>query len=191
MVAENAEHDELEADDVMASLCENYPKTIIYSGDKDMLQLVTKTVHVVVNYQHRMNPRTIYFIENRYEGLRPNQLPMYFSFLGDKIDNIPGCSRIRKPRLMGAIRNGLSPHQVPMYELWSMGEIFRLEEFLEAGYYERNLELITLRKLDVEVKKRTWNQKAVGEWLEGMEFRTLKICQQCGLEPVIHPGEEF
>ena len=40
MFAENAEDDELEGDDVIASLVEKYSKTepvVIYSGDKDLL----------------------------------------------------------------------------------------------------------------------------------------------------------
>lgn len=191
MVAENAEHDSLEADDVIASLCDKYPKTIIYSHDKDLLQLITKTVNVVVNFQHRMNPRTIEAIEDRYNGLRPDQLPMFFAFAGDKVDNVIGCHRIRTPILMSAIRLGYSPHDILNYELWSGGEIDRLEEFLEAGKYEQNLELVTLRKIDVTVQKRQWNEKAIGEWLEDMEFRTLKLCRQCGIETTIDPDDEF
>lgn len=88
-----------EADDCIATLTENAEKaglfTKIYSGDLDMLQLVSPNTRVVttrrgisdlVVYDHEM-------VRKRY-GINPPQLVDYKALAGDSSDHIPGIPGI-------------------------------------------------------------------------------------------------
>ena len=194
MVARSAEMEGLEGDDIIASLAGRWKKTIIYSSDKDLLQLVSNNPLIVqVPVFHcRKNPRTVKWVMNRYYGLRPDQLSTFFAFAGDKVDNIKGVSRVRRPIIGAAIRNGYSPDEIFDYELFTCHEIFALEKHYKSGQYDKNLKLVTLKKqLDIVVQEKNWQPDEVGKWLYDMEFRTLKLCHECGIEPVITDDEEF
>lgn len=196
-ITENAYHEELEADDVMASLAKKYSqkeKVLIYSRDKDMFQILQKKpfpIEQCRQFQFRDKLWTVDRIEKEIHGLKPNQLPMYYAFIGDKVDNIKGVSKVRSPLIAAAIREGYTPENISDHILFSTKEVFALEEFVESGQFETNLKLITLRIKEIEVTKRNWDDTAIGEWLVNMEFRTLKLCQQCGIENVIEEHEEF
>lgn len=63
----------------------------IVSGDRDLLQLVSDTVHVVVprkGYQdpERLGPREV---EEKF-GIRPEQIPAWKGLVGDASDNLSG-----------------------------------------------------------------------------------------------------
>ena len=83
--------DELEADDLIASaarlLVEQGCKVVIVSGDKDLLQLVSKDITM----WDPMNDRLldVAAVEEKY-GLKPEQLLDYLSLTGDSADNIKG-----------------------------------------------------------------------------------------------------
>lgn len=89
-----------EADDVIASLVERYSEesgtTIVYSNDKDLLQLV-KNGRVIV-----YKPKVAASIEKFYDeeaveeqfGVPIDKLTCFRSFDGDPSDNIPGVSRV-------------------------------------------------------------------------------------------------
>jgi len=199
MVAETAQDDELEADDVIASLAEKYcqtEKVIIYSGDKDLHQLLRDKPFPVVQvkeYQYRETPWTVKRISDKLHGLRPDQLAVYMAFTGDAIDNIPGAVRVRSPIIGAAIRNGYEPERLFDYELFTLKEIYALEEHIDSGRYAKNLELVTLKIKDVPIIERNWQPEEIAKWLYAMEFRTLKLCQQCGgaLPGTISEEDEF
>lgn len=197
MVAENAVDDELEADDIMASLALKYAekeKVIIYSGDKDMFQVLQKSPFPIFqcrSFQHRKKLWTPAKIEKELHGLKPNQLSVYYAFIGDAVDNIKGVSA-RKPLIAAAIRNGHKPENLSDFELFTTKEIFALEDHYESGQYATNLKLVTLKiKEDIAVQQRDWQPDEIAKWLDNMEFRTLKLCQKCGLEHSIREDEEF
>jgi len=198
MVAESAYDEELEADDLIASLTEKYSqveKVIIYSSDKDFYQLLRNKPYPVIQiprYQERNKPRTVSWIEENFYGLKPKQLKIYFAIIGDAIDNIKGVNRVRKPLIAAALRESKELKDIPNYPLFSAREIDKLESFFDSGRFEINLKLITLKiKNDIIVQQRNWQPKEISKWLYNMEFRTLKLCQQCGLEGKIEQGDEF
>jgi len=195
----NAEAEGFEADDVIASLVDHYKddeEVIIYSNDKDMLQLIRKGVTVYKSFQE-LNKKykwTRETVELKYYGLVPEELPIFFAFAGDKSDNIPGVPRIRKPILASAIisaRRVIEPgsfvyagnliQDILSYELWSGAELQRIESFIEAGYYQRNIELILLRRPDVIIEEPTNDKEAMKKWLTELEFRSLKISEVVGV----------
>lgn len=198
MIAENAVDDELEADDVMASLALKYAKTedvIIYSGDKDMFQILQDKpfkIHQCREYQHRKYLWTPNRLEKEREGLTPNQIPMFMAILGDKVDNIIGAGRTRSTLVAQAILNGYQPNNIWNYELFSLREANSLEDHFKSGNYDKNLKLVTLKiKENIKVTERDWQPNEIGKWLDEVEIRTLKLCHECGLEATIRDDEEF
>jgi len=197
-VAENCWDDELEADDVMATLALRYAKTekvIIYSGDKDMFQILQDEpyiIHQCRDYQHRnklWTPRRLAF---EMWGLTPQLIPPFMAYMGDKVDNVIGVGRVRQSLVARAICDGHTPDNISDYLLFSGSECNRLEEHVASGNYAKNLELVTLRiKDDIQVVKRNWQPVEINAWLKTMEFRTLKLCEQVGIEATIEEGEEF
>ncbi len=90
-----------EADDVIGSLTEKFSrepdlKTVILSGDLDILQLV-RDKKVFGNIIKTGTSTTMLYDEKavvlRY-GLRPTELPDYKGLVGDVSDNIPGVDGI-------------------------------------------------------------------------------------------------
>jgi DNA polymerase-1 len=83
--------DGFEADDVIATLAVQGDQAgmdvLIFSGDKDVLQLVGDRIKV----RDEMRKATFdaELVRARF-GLNPVQLVDYFSLIGDKIDNVPG-----------------------------------------------------------------------------------------------------
>ena len=198
MIAENAFDDELEADDVMASLAKKYAETenvIIYSGDKDMFQVLQDKpfkIHQCRKFQHREKLWTPSIVGKKYYGLAPKQLTTFFAIIGDSVDNIKGVGRVRKPLIGAAILNGYEPKEIFNYELFSLKEADALEEYYNSGLYDINLKLITLKiKNDITIVERNWDSAKIGKWLNNMEIRTLKLCRECGLEATIREDEEF
>lgn len=196
MVANNAGDPELEGDDVIASLCEKYAKTekvIIYSNDKDLLQLVRGKpfpVHQVKEFAFRRNPWTAWRIAEKYHGLTPKQLAVYFSFIGDKTDDIPGAG-VHAEKIASAIKDGIHSDDFPEYELFSCKAILKLEEHLESGRFQKNLKLITLRVKDVKVVEKNWDEKKIAWWLEEMDILSLKLCKEVKIVGKVRDTDEF
>jgi len=83
-----------EADDVLATLARELSSagehTLIATGDRDMLQLVSPLVQVLFTGQ-RGKPATLYdeaAVVARF-GIPPGRLPVYAALVGDSSDNIP------------------------------------------------------------------------------------------------------
>jgi 5'-3' exonuclease len=169
-----AEHPELEADDVMASLCGN-GKTIIYSNDKDMLQCIDATTFVLKSYKEKKFPWDADEVEHKYFGLTPPELPIFFSWVGDAVDNIPG-SGIRRSRIASAIvwaRGG--KRRMRDWPVWNANELDILDTFTPR------LDLIKLRIEKVDIVDPIWDKSAIEDWLVMMEICSLKICGQVGM----------
>ncbi len=85
--------DGVEADDIMGTLAERAAgrnvKTLIFSPDKDMLQMVNGSIQVI--RRHGSNTK-IYdpdAVAEKY-GCTPDQFPDFLGLMGDKVDCIPG-----------------------------------------------------------------------------------------------------
>ncbi len=84
-----------EADDVLGTLCrqaeDHNIDTLVLTGDSDILQLVSPTVRVLMNYGTRRqkiyNEAAVY---ERYGGLGPETIPDIKAMEGDQSDNITG-----------------------------------------------------------------------------------------------------
>jgi DNA polymerase-1 len=90
-----------EADDVIASLTEKFKKEgagtiVLYSNDKDLLQLVETGRVVVFKPKVGLSPEKFYDEGAVVEqfGVLPNKLAIYRSLDGDDSDNITGVERV-------------------------------------------------------------------------------------------------
>jgi DNA polymerase-1 len=82
---------DVEADDVIATLCRRQCPTRIISSDKDLMQLVSECVFVfdtMKNLEFR-GPDVV----QKY-GVRPDQMIDYQALVGDTSDNVPGVHGI-------------------------------------------------------------------------------------------------
>lgn len=92
---QHTQKENYEADDIIGTLAKQAAKegmeTEIISGDKDLLQLVNKTVHVLLTRKGitEMDHYDLAKLEEVY-GLTPEQIPDLKGFMGDSSDNIPG-----------------------------------------------------------------------------------------------------
>lgn len=88
-----------EADDMMGTLALKAIKdglsVYIVTGDRDLLQLVDPTIHVVFPHKGYREP-TIYDSKMVFEkfGVHPNQMVDYKALVGDPSDNIDGVQGI-------------------------------------------------------------------------------------------------
>jgi DNA polymerase-1 len=85
----------VEADDVIGTLAEQGEKAgfgvTISTGDKDMAQLVNKSVTMVNTMDNsRLDPNGV---ENKF-GVAPGQMVDYLTLVGDTVDNIPGVPKV-------------------------------------------------------------------------------------------------
>jgi len=89
-----------EADDVLGTLAREAEaegiETVILTGDTDMLQLVDEQTRILLP-RGRYGDETLYGpreVEERYDGLSPEQLIDHKALCGDSSDNIPGLRGI-------------------------------------------------------------------------------------------------
>jgi len=89
-----------EADDIIGTISQKasraHTKTVIISGDMDMLQLVDK--HTSVSDMRKNTKDSKVFneaaVQERFGGLAPNQMQDYKALAGDASDNIPGVEGV-------------------------------------------------------------------------------------------------
>ncbi len=88
-----------EADDLLATLATDYVEknhqVYIYSGDKDLLQLISPSIHVLVPVLKQTEPVDAdeEFVREKY-GVLPSQIIDFKSLVGDPSDNIKGVPKI-------------------------------------------------------------------------------------------------
>lgn len=90
--------DNYEADDIIGCIAQNNKKenikTIIYSPDKDILQLVDDNTKVIVsNKDNELIEYDTNMVKEK-RGVYPNQIIDLLSLMGDASDNIPGVKGI-------------------------------------------------------------------------------------------------
>ncbi|MCK5945678.1 MAG: hypothetical protein KAG04_00240 [Mycoplasmataceae bacterium] len=92
------EVNEIEADDIIATLAKKHSKDIqvsVVSSDKDLFQLVQKNIEIIVP-QNGSKPNKILDTSNFVEtqGYRPDQVIDIKGLVGDPSDNLPGVKGI-------------------------------------------------------------------------------------------------
>jgi DNA polymerase-1 len=85
----------VEADDVIGTLAEQGEKAgfgvTISTGDKDMAQLVNKSVTMVNTMDNsRLDPKGV---KDKF-GVAPGQMVDYLTLVGDTVDNVPGVPKV-------------------------------------------------------------------------------------------------
>lgn len=89
-----------EADDIIGTLANQVDSEIfdvvILTGDRDLTQLVTKTITVDITVKgvSEVEAYTLDSIAEKYDGLTPNQIIDMKGLAGDASDNIPGVTKI-------------------------------------------------------------------------------------------------
>jgi len=85
----------VEADDVIGTLAHQAEAagmhTVISTGDKDMAQLVTPSVHLI----NTMSNETLDVagVQAKF-GVPPNRIIDYLTLIGDTVDNVPGVDKV-------------------------------------------------------------------------------------------------
>jgi DNA polymerase I len=88
-----------EADDLLATfayqLTEKKYQVYIYSGDKDLLQIISPTIHVLVPVLKQKEPLEAdeLFVFEKY-GVYPSQIVDFKALVGDPSDNVKGVPKI-------------------------------------------------------------------------------------------------
>lgn len=154
-----------EADDIIGTLAEKGSKTleiIIVTGDRDLLQLVTKYVKVYAPIRGLTETHIFDEAEvKNYMGVTPNQIVEYKALIGDQSDNYPGVAGIGPKTAVGLLEkyktfDGVYKHLKDI----APGTVTKLSEGHESGVLSHDL--ATIRR-DVPV---TFD-------LAKMEFREL------------------
>ena len=92
-------HDDLEADDLLQSLCAAETaaggRTLILTGDRDMLQCVDDSVTVLLQRARQQGPDEMDAAAVReFYGVDPEQVPDFIALRGDPSDGLPGAKGI-------------------------------------------------------------------------------------------------
>lgn len=100
-----------EADDVIASLVEKYSakesdnNCVVYTNDKDMLQLVRDGKVTIFKPKVGLSPEKFYDEEAVYNhfGVKPHLLPYFRSLAGDSSDTLRGINRVPRKKLASMV----------------------------------------------------------------------------------------
>ena len=186
------EKDGWEADDLIGTMCrvatEQGVNTLVVTGDKDELQLVSDSVNVLM-YTGFGNTK-VYGIEafrERFAGLMPESLPDIKGLQGDPSDNIPGVPGIGEKAAFAVLKGRDRLEKVyedldeieamPSSELRGAKRVRRLlEENREVAFEGRWLTTIA-RDAPMDFKMedtRFWryDRDEVVTTLLGLEFRS-------------------
>jgi len=172
-----------EADDVIASLVERYSSesgtTIIYSNDKDLLQLVKTGSVVVYKPKVAANPEKFYDEEAVKEqfGVPTTKLACYRSFDGDVSDNIPGISRVPRKIIAGLVNEYGDIDKI--YEILPNEKLTEFQRNSFMGSKDRilkNLKLMELnRHLDsIKCVKGVFGKSKLVEMFSKYEIKSIK-----------------
>ena len=178
------EEEGYEADDLLGTLArqaeEEGVDTLIVTGDMDLLQLVDERTRVLTS-RWRFSDTVVYDVQgvqDRYDGLAPEQLVDYKALMGDKSDNIPGVYGVGEKTATKLLKKYGSLDEV--YEhLEEVSTRFRnrLEEGREEAFLSRRLAKIDRDapvSLDLEAcRLRTFDYEEVLDLFRKLEFKSL------------------
>ncbi|WP_158736609.1 DNA polymerase I [Alteribacillus sp. YIM 98480] len=183
----NISHTELanyEADDIIGTLSKQAEEKAwdikVYSGDKDLLQLVSDKTKVSLTKKGITNVETydIQAIDERY-GINPKQIVDMKGLMGDSSDNIPGVPGIGEKTALKLLKEHGSVEAV----LESIDQISgkkmkeRLEENKEQALMSKELAVI-FRDVPIHLeidtlKRQALDTKKVIDLFKELEFQSL------------------
>jgi DNA polymerase-1 len=187
----------VEADDVIATLTTRARArdwdVVIYSGDKDLMQLVDD--HVTVIDSMRQITYDAAGVQKKF-GVPPALVGDFLSMVGDTSDNIPGISgvgQVTAAKLLGEYGSvdGILAHAGELKG--KMKE--RFADPVELEKLDRSRKLVALVR-DVEVPfeldelvPRPWNGEPLRQLMEQLEFQALiERLEQKTIAPAIDAG---
>jgi len=177
------EAENYEADDVLGSVAKQ-AKTHglgvkIFTGDRDLLQLVDK--RIIVNLPGKSLSDARDFLEEDvidYLGVRPDQIVDYKALVGDKSDNIPGVAGIGEKTAVKLLLeydtlDGIYTH---ISDIQGSARK-KLEAGRDSAYLSRRLaEIVTTLDIPLDLdqaRPNHFNPANVESILRELEFRTL------------------
>ena len=159
------EIDGVEADDVVGTLAKrgatNGFDVIIYTGDKDFLQLIDRNISML-SPGRANKPDTLWTIENADKkfGIRPDQLVDLLALMGDSSDNIPGVRGIGEKTAVKLLQRFGSLDNIYANLDKIKGSLkTKLEQGRESAYLSKNLATIRT-DLNIPID---WEQAKLGE----------------------------
>jgi 5'-3' exonuclease len=146
-------YDGVEADDIMAYITHQIDaaggESILYSTDKDFLQLVSDSVKV----WHPMK-KVMYDADMvvKDHGIHPTNFLMYRALTGDKSDNIGGVKGVGKATILKKFPKFATEERVELQELLDASSLYPKASLMKriienSDIIERNLVLMSLGEL--------------------------------------------
>jgi DNA polymerase-1 len=143
--------DEFEADDLIGSITHQIEgKHMIYSTDKDFMQLCNDNVHVCNPFTKEIFDSQKIFIKY---GIFPKDFALYLAMMGDKSDNIKGVM-------------GVGPKFAQKIILEGMEKYKNQFDFSDLPL---NLELTTIKK-NIFIDKNKFRNFSNEEWKKNIKF---------------------
>ncbi len=173
-----------EADDLLGTLSllaeqESDLKTIILTGDRDALQLVSEKVNVLVPLKGISETKlfTPEEVKNTY-GITPEQMIDYKGLCGDSSDNLPGIQGIGPKTAVALIQKYHTFENILSHcEELPPAQAKKIRENLENGIMSKKLATI-IRNIPLnfdleEYRTTSINYEEIKGLFEALEFKTL------------------
>ncbi len=178
-----------EADDIIGTIVnlkeKKFPKikTIIVTGDTDLLSLVNKKTFVYILKKGTKNGE-LYGekeVKEKYQGLKPNQLPDLKGLCGDASDNIPGVSGIGEKTAILLIKEFSNLEnlysQIQKNNQFKESLLEKLKKEKEKAFLSKNLAKISQNiPINFRLEKSIWgnfNIEKIKKVFHKYEFKTL------------------
>lgn len=159
---------EFEADDLIASFAEQVKEPVyIISNDRDVFQLITERVCVIVRKGKDDVFMTPELFKQDYEGLVPTQIIDLKSITGDSSDNIKGIAGIGDKGALSLLK-----------EFGSIEAIIAVQEFPQAlNRYKKHVD--AGKEDAIFAKKLTTLHKDISLNMEHSPFNREKLYSSC------------
>lgn len=180
---DQCDKEEQEADDVIATLVEDLKRgdagtILVYSNDKDLLQLVEDGKVVVYKPKVGLSPEKFYdegAVKEKF-GVLPSELSSFRCFGGDTSDNLPGVARVPRKIIAQLVHTYGDPAQI--YECLDQVELtdFQKRAFAEAkSNVLMNREIVPLNKNleNIRISKSVFTLDALIGILNKYEIKTV------------------
>jgi DNA polymerase I len=173
-----------EADDVMASAARQAAASdwdvIIFSGDKDLCQLVDERISVLRPSVGRKPARQLGPAEVGEEfGVPPERLQDYLSLIGDSADNVPGVKGLGPKGSVNLLREfaGLDEIYANIENIAAAGLRKKLSEGRESAYRAREL-IRLVEDLELSAMAPDWapaepDHEGLKAWLADRDFHSM------------------
>lgn len=141
-------HDEYEADDIIATMCQKDGSHTVFSTDKDLLQLcIYDNVTLINPFGNQVMNNDV--VMKKY-GINVKDFTLFLALMGDASDNIPGITGIGPKTAAKIINEGFAPykHKFDFSPLDQMISLVKLHTNVNINFYSTNI-----------IDQHLWNQK--------------------------------